>query len=178
MSSRGKRSRKRIPRIPCFTCGLSPTDTYDDGSPRYDHGHDPVTGETWWAEIDDDDVPVGPAFALHTGLDRFRSREGRDRMRWSFVTWPGEGHPAQEVTAVTGTRGPRWLAWQEAVSESPWCQVRLDEWNGRLGVAEVLPASRLTDARIEAYIDEANAADLDLLAEAVHIFMDMLPEDS
>jgi hypothetical protein len=49
VSLRRKRRRKRIPRVPCFTCGLSPTGTYEDGSPRYDHGHDPVTGETWWA---------------------------------------------------------------------------------------------------------------------------------
>jgi hypothetical protein len=41
--------RRPTPGVPCFTCGLSPTGTYEDGSPRYDHGHDPVTGETWWA---------------------------------------------------------------------------------------------------------------------------------
>jgi hypothetical protein len=50
--SRRKRRWKWIPRIPCATCGLSPTDTYHDGSPRYDHGHDPLTGETWWAPRD------------------------------------------------------------------------------------------------------------------------------
>lgn len=56
-----KRRRKRIPRIPCFTCGLSPIDTYDDGSPRYDHGHDPETGETWWASSDVASVRRCPA---------------------------------------------------------------------------------------------------------------------
>jgi hypothetical protein len=35
--------------VPCSTCGLMPTDIFSDGSPRYDHGHDRLTGETWWA---------------------------------------------------------------------------------------------------------------------------------
>jgi hypothetical protein len=26
-----------------------PTSIFGDGSPRYDHGHDRETGETWWA---------------------------------------------------------------------------------------------------------------------------------
>ena len=44
-----RRRPKWVPRVPCATCGLRPTDTFDDGSPRYDHGHDFATGETWWA---------------------------------------------------------------------------------------------------------------------------------
>ncbi len=31
----------------CWTCGASATGTWDDGSPRFDHGHDAVTGITW-----------------------------------------------------------------------------------------------------------------------------------
>jgi len=58
---RRKRRRKRIPRIPCATCGLSPTDTYEDGSPRYDHGHDPKTGEVWWAQAEVASVRRCPA---------------------------------------------------------------------------------------------------------------------
>jgi len=42
--------------VPCFTCGRKPTDIFADGSPRYDHGHDATTGETWWAR---DDTIVG-----------------------------------------------------------------------------------------------------------------------
>jgi hypothetical protein len=49
--------------VPCATCGLSPTGTYDDGSPRYDHGHDPLTGETWWASSDVASVRRCPACA-------------------------------------------------------------------------------------------------------------------
>lgn len=36
-----------VPQVPCFTCGELPVGVYHDGSPRYDHGHDLVTGETW-----------------------------------------------------------------------------------------------------------------------------------
>ena len=38
--------------VPCATCGRMPTDIYSDGSPRYDHGHDATTGETWWVSRD------------------------------------------------------------------------------------------------------------------------------
>ena len=31
----------------CWTCGAPATGTWDDGSPRFDHGHDAVTGITW-----------------------------------------------------------------------------------------------------------------------------------
>jgi hypothetical protein len=31
----------------CFTCGQLADGSYDDGSPRYLHGHDPLTGERW-----------------------------------------------------------------------------------------------------------------------------------
>ena len=48
LSHRRRVRRRRTPRVPCFTCSLSPTGTHKDGSPRYDHGHDTVTGEVWW----------------------------------------------------------------------------------------------------------------------------------
>jgi hypothetical protein len=38
----GVRSRRR-----CWTCGESAIGSWDDGSPRFDHGHDAVTGITW-----------------------------------------------------------------------------------------------------------------------------------
>ena len=38
-----------------------PTDTYEDGSPRYDHGHDPKNGQTWWRERDEADTRRCPA---------------------------------------------------------------------------------------------------------------------
>lgn len=156
-----------------------PTDTYDDGSPRYDHGHDPETGERWWTPRVEDAIPTGPILAFYAGRERFRSREGRDRERWSFVTWRRTDgrYRAHEVTGITGMRGPRRSAWESAVSESPWCRVRLEEWGERLGIAEVSPVLRLSDERADTYADEADAEELDLLAEAVHTFMDMLPED-
>jgi hypothetical protein len=38
-----------------------PTSVFDDGSPRYDHGHDALTGETWWASSDVASVRRCPA---------------------------------------------------------------------------------------------------------------------
>ena len=172
-----KARRKRIPRVPCATCELMCTDTYDDGSPRYDHGHDPVTGERWWGSTAEEAVPSDPVLALLTGRGRFRSREGRDRERWSFVAWlrEGERYQAHEVSGVTGMRGPRRRTWETAVSASPWCRLRLEAWDERLGIAEVSPVARLSDEQIDAYVEVADIHELDLLAEAVHIFMDLLP---
>ena len=31
----------------CYTCGQVADGTWDDGSPRWHHGHDPVTGQRW-----------------------------------------------------------------------------------------------------------------------------------
>jgi hypothetical protein len=157
-----------------------PTDTYEDGSPRYDHGHDPATGERWWAPSDEDTIPIDPVLALFMGRERFRSREGRERERWSFVTWLREGgrYRAHEVTGVTGMRGPRQAAWQRALSESPWCRLRLEEWGGRLAVGDVLAVSTLSAGRTDDLVVGADSRDLDLLAEAAHIYIDMLPEDS
>jgi hypothetical protein len=157
-----------------------PTDTFEDGSPRYDHGHDPVTGERWWAPPDEDTIPTGPVLALLTGRERFRSREGLDRERWSFLTWLREDrrYQAHEVTGVTGMRGPRRVAWESAVSASPWCRLRLEVWDERLGIADVLPLSGLSDERIDDLAVEADTHDLDPWAEAAHIFIDRLPEDA
>ena len=40
--------------VPCSTCGLMPTDIFADGSPRFAHGHDPVTGAVWWRTRQED----------------------------------------------------------------------------------------------------------------------------
>jgi len=31
----------------CYTCGQAADGTWDDGSPRWHHGHDPLTGQRW-----------------------------------------------------------------------------------------------------------------------------------
>jgi hypothetical protein len=31
----------------CYTCGQAADSTWDDGSPRWRHGHDPLTGQRW-----------------------------------------------------------------------------------------------------------------------------------
>jgi hypothetical protein len=154
-----------------------PTDTYDDGSPRYDHGHDPVTGEMWWATSDVSIADAKPTLALLMGREEFTSRDGRRFERWSFVTWLRDGDVRQpiEVTGVTGVRGRRRAAWERAISEGGWCHMHVEEHDGRFGVAEVRPVSRLSEQRIFEYAEQADA--LDLTGEAMHVFADMLPEE-
>ena len=47
-------SPPRLPELPesgglrrCYTCGQTADGTWDDGSPRWHHGHDPLTGQRW-----------------------------------------------------------------------------------------------------------------------------------
>lgn len=46
MSHRLATSRRR-----CFTCGEPATGSFDDGSPRWHHGHDRVTGVRWTVPV-------------------------------------------------------------------------------------------------------------------------------
>jgi hypothetical protein len=38
---------RSMARSRCWTCGEPATGTWDDGSPRFDHGHDRSTGVRW-----------------------------------------------------------------------------------------------------------------------------------
>jgi hypothetical protein len=56
----------------CYTCGQAADSTWDDGSPRWRHGHDPLTGQRW--TMQPRRAPVGrlrtcPACAAEHAVD-------------------------------------------------------------------------------------------------------------
>jgi len=133
----------------CHTCGRPPVGTFQDGSPRYDHGHRP-DGTTWEAEPATAPVLSRP-LALLMDRERFTGRNGRRWERWAFVAWTASG-PA-EATGVTSTLGTRRRQWDRNVSPDGWCRVELDEH----GVRDVFPrASGLSEPAIAHYADMAD----------------------
>ena len=178
---RGWMPRRRAPRVPCHTCGRLPVGTFDDGSPRYDHGHTP-DGETWWMPEESAALDKQPALALLMEHEEFTTRAGRTFERWTFVTWRqiGEARHPVEVTGVTGASDRRHDQWQAAVSLSPWCHIKCEDRDGKLIVAAVLPVSTLSQARVGEYLDDEYPDEeepLDLVVEAAHVFMDMLDQE-
>ena len=87
------------PNRRCFTCGRPPTGRFDDGSPRFDHGHRP-DGSVWEAEVDDDHDAVSTI--------RVRERPFPGIVRYAIVALkPGDTAPDELSTFIRQWRRSR-----------------------------------------------------------------------
>jgi hypothetical protein len=139
--------------IPCHTCGRLPVGTFDDGSPRYDHGHRP-DGSTWEATAPAAQTTERP-LAMLMDRERFTGRRGRRWERWRFVVWTAD-RGAVEVVGITSTVGLRRRRWERAVSSRGLCRVDTDDD----GIRDVIPWSRrspLSEGAVAHYADVADA---------------------